>query len=254
MHFSEKIKFIRDTLKLNQKELAKHLETTQATISRYEKNERIPDINFLNTLISTFGINPMWIFEKSDIVFLNDNLLFYSHVAAVASQNNNREKDLENTLKEFIQEQAVISSVREKIEKLKGQTLLEKTIDYFTGKSPRMLRVFLEYLQYLNKQNINFSKNSIKNEFIDTLKNFEPSLKFELKYLLTTGEKDKKNLIEWAEKELDDASIYEIMSALPILVAEVEENMTSLDKFISKIVPMSISDNKAKQGGKNENL
>ena len=251
MQFSEKIKFIRDTLKLNQKELAKHLETTQATISRYEKNERIPDINFLNTSISTFGINPMWIFEKSELIFLKDNLL---HVAEISAKNNNKEKDLENTLREFIREQAAISSIREKIEKLKGQTLLEKTIDYFTGKSPRMLRVFLEYLQYLNKQNINFSKDSIKNEFIDTLKNFEPSLKFELKYLLTTGEKDKKNLIEWAEKELDDASIYEIMSALPVLIAEVEANMTSLDKFISKIVPMSISENKAKQGGKNENL
>ena len=34
MQFSEKIKFIRDTLKLNQKELAKHLETTQATRER----------------------------------------------------------------------------------------------------------------------------------------------------------------------------------------------------------------------------
>lgn len=72
MNICEKIKFIRDTLKLNQKELAKHLKTTQATISRYEKNERIPDINFLNTLISTFGINPMWVFDKSDIVFLED--------------------------------------------------------------------------------------------------------------------------------------------------------------------------------------
>ena len=240
----EKIKFVRTTLKLNQKEFAEKLDITQATISRYEKNERIPDFYVLQKMFQVLNVNPMWIFDKSDIVFLNDNLLFYTHVAVVASQNNNREKDLENTLKEFIQKQAVISSVREKIEKLKGQTLLEKTIDYFTGKSPRMLRIFLEYLQYLNKQNISFSKGSMKNEFIDTLRNFEPSLKFELKYLLTTGEKDKKNLIEWAEKELDDASIYEIMSALPILIAEVEENMTSLDKFINKMAPMLPIDKK----------
>ena len=230
MDYSEKFSIIQKELKLSQKDFATKIELTPNAISQYLTGKRKPDINTIQKLID-IGVSPLFLFADAQIPFDETYDKF------VEARLKYGDDELTEIIGNYLLSKNISKIIKEKIEKLKGQTLLEKTIDYFTGKSPRMLRVFLEYLQYLNKQNISFSKDSMKNEFIDTLRNFEPSLKFELKYLLTTGEKDKKNLIEWAEQELDDASIYEIMSALPVLITEVEENMTSLDKFINKIVP-----------------
>jgi len=63
MEIYKKIKFIRESLELNQKEFAEKLNITQSTVSKYEKNERIPDFHVLKNLFENFNVNPNWIFE-----------------------------------------------------------------------------------------------------------------------------------------------------------------------------------------------
>ena len=71
MEIFEKIKFIREIEKLNQKEFAEKLNVTQSTISKYEKNERTPDFYVLKNLFDIFNVNPDWIFSDIEPAFLD---------------------------------------------------------------------------------------------------------------------------------------------------------------------------------------
>lgn len=78
MDISEKINLIRTNLKLNQKDFADLLNVTQAAISRYEKGERKPDFNFLESLIKVLKINPMWLFLDYFDMYISQELLVTS--------------------------------------------------------------------------------------------------------------------------------------------------------------------------------
>ncbi len=78
MDISEKINLIRTNIKLNQKDFAKLLNVTQAAISRYEKGERKPDFNFLESLIKVLKINPMWLFLDYSDMYISEELLVTS--------------------------------------------------------------------------------------------------------------------------------------------------------------------------------
>lgn len=51
--FAERLKKLRETAKLTQEQLAKELKVSRGAIGYYEKGERTPDIEFLNS-VSTF--------------------------------------------------------------------------------------------------------------------------------------------------------------------------------------------------------
>jgi transcriptional regulator with XRE-family HTH domain len=71
MDIFEKIKFIRESAKLNQKEFAEKLNITQSTISKYEKKERTPDFYVLKGLFEIFNVNSNWIFFDNGPIFLD---------------------------------------------------------------------------------------------------------------------------------------------------------------------------------------
>lgn len=60
---------IRFELGLNQKEIAIKLNVTQATVSKYERNEREPDYSYILNLSDKCNVNLEYIFGKSDIIF-----------------------------------------------------------------------------------------------------------------------------------------------------------------------------------------
>lgn len=88
MDIFEKIKFIREFEKLNQKEFAEKLEITQSTISKYEKKERTPDYYVLKNLFEKFSVSPDWIFFDRSPIFLevDDN--------NISAQNQELIKDI----------------------------------------------------------------------------------------------------------------------------------------------------------------
>lgn len=88
MEISEKIKYIREIEKLNQKEFAEKLNVTQSTISKYEKNERTPDFHVLKNLFDVFNVNPDWIFFNTEPILLDVDDNF------IVNQNNDLIKDI----------------------------------------------------------------------------------------------------------------------------------------------------------------
>lgn len=131
MEIFEKIKFIRESEKLNQKEFAEKLNITQSTISKYEKDERTPDFYVLKNLFEVFNVNPDWIFSDIEPAFLDvdDN--------NISIQN-----------KELIKDISLILTPDEFNKKL-NDIFFEQVIDQITNddKEKSSIRKFLEAIK-----------------------------------------------------------------------------------------------------------
>ena len=229
MEFSSKIKEIRAQLKKSQYKLAEDTQVSQGAISKYEKNEYLPDVKFVIRLIDTLGINPLWLFKNKGTLLSKYDL--YS-VAEDISTKNNTKKELDDLLLNFIGAQNALLIIRESIEKLKGRTLFEKLSEAWSGNGTRALRILFYFLSYLDKQNIQFSPDHVKEDFLRSLDNFELTDDAQRTFMHSISDKDKSILYAWAEQELDNSTIYEIMSVLPIFIKSVQEQMNQFDKFL----------------------
>lgn len=87
---SERIKQLRETLKLSQKDLGLETETPRTTIAGYEQGVALPNSAFLISLNSKFNVNIMWILKGEGSMF-NEKL---------SQQNNPLLVELENFIKD----------------------------------------------------------------------------------------------------------------------------------------------------------
>ncbi len=69
----ERIKKIRIEFKLNQKEFADKLETSQKSISEYERNITSINEKIIANLIKIFKIDSNWLIAGQGEMFINDN-------------------------------------------------------------------------------------------------------------------------------------------------------------------------------------
>lgn len=125
--------------------------------------------------------------------------------------NEQNHNELMKPIAAFISKYKLIDLIKLKIEKIKGQTFFEKVIEDFSSKGEETLKFLYYFILYIEESQKDFDFLNIKKSFIDKLEEFEPSekdkfLSFELK------DDDKKRLIMWIENELDDSSIFEIIS------------------------------------------
>ena len=233
MEISEKIKKIRNLTNLNQSEFGNEIGVNQRTISNWESARNEPSLIMLQNICKRWDISPIWlILGEGDITFQDEQLYFEAKKYAIS---NNRLNEFNELLVGFIGKQTTVSVIVSQIEKIKGQKVLEKISESWSGKGERMLRVLDEYLKYLQTQNISFSPENIKIDFINSLQTFELSKEFKIKYLWTTTENDKNNLIKWIEAEIDEATIFEIMSLIPALREELKKQMNVFDKLLNKL-------------------
>lgn len=79
MSISLRIKAIRDQRKMNQAAFAKHLCTSQAAISRYERGDRTPDSEVLSKLNSVMGVNLNWLLTGEGKMYNEPEFLELKH-------------------------------------------------------------------------------------------------------------------------------------------------------------------------------
>jgi len=124
----------------------------------------------------------------------------------------------------------------DKIKLLKGANSIEKVFDYFSGNSGRSLRVFYFFICYLEKEDFNLKNRiSFKKQFIKALENFELSKKDNSKFLFTITKNDKKRLLDFLEKELDNESVIEMILNLPKIKLFIKKSMSSFDQFVLNV-------------------
>lgn len=73
MEFSNKIFQVRKSKSLNQKDMCSLLKVAKSTYCYYEKGQRFPDIGFVERLITTMGVNPLWLFLDEGEMFSYEN-------------------------------------------------------------------------------------------------------------------------------------------------------------------------------------
>ena len=88
------------------------------------------------------------------------------------------------------------------------------------------------FLKDLKKQNIDLK--NVKKDFVKTLENFEIPDEYRKKHLFVFGEKDKKNLIKWANENLDEVACFEIINSTDKLIELIQEQLNFLNKITIK--------------------
>ena len=61
---------VRFELGISQKDFANLLDVAQSTVSKIEKGDRLPDYKFLEDIVNCFNVNLMYIFGKSEDIFI----------------------------------------------------------------------------------------------------------------------------------------------------------------------------------------
>jgi len=165
MEISEKIKYVRQSLNLNQKKFAITLHVTQATVSRYELNKHPPEYTFLYKMVTLLNVNPEWLFNDTSECFLEeDNLDFSAANTAILKdlQLMFTQDQLYSELKEIV----ILNTIK-KFEIVKEEkSLIHKlfTAIKFEGHLPVRPFLFLYYIfqfiiqDYKNKTIINYKE------------------------------------------------------------------------------------------------
>ena len=230
MSYNNKIQIIIDKMGLSQKDFANKLGVSQNAISHYLLGKRNPDINTIQKLID-LGVSPLFLFSNSKNPF-DETYKLFSEANKYLNENNKNELIL--PMNEFIRKYNLINVIKLKIEKLKGQNFFQKIIEEFSNRGERTIKLLYYFIIYIENSQKDFDFLNIKNSFIAELEKFKLSKKdkivsFEIK------DEDKKRLIEWIKEELDDPSIFEIISNTSELKVLLLEELNIFNKLLLKL-------------------
>ena len=230
MSYNNKIQIIIDKMGLSQKDFANKLGVSQNAISHYLLGKRNPDINTIQKLID-LGVSPLFLFSDSKNPF-DETYKLFSDANKYLNENNKNELIL--PMNEFIRKYNLINVIKLKIEKLKGQNFFQKIIEEFSNRGERTIKLLYYFIIYIENSQKDFDFLNIKNSFIAELEKFKLSKKdkivsFEIK------DEDKKRLIEWIKEELDDPSIFEIISNTSELKILLLEELNIFNKLLLKL-------------------
>lgn len=65
-NFGERLRLVRETKKMTQKQVAKNFKLAESTISMYERNEREPSFELVERFADYFGVTTDYLLGRSD--------------------------------------------------------------------------------------------------------------------------------------------------------------------------------------------
>ena len=68
----DRIKILRNTLKMNQHDFANKIHKVTRTLQKYEKGDIIPDYSVVQLIAKTFNVNPDWLLNGTGEMFLDN--------------------------------------------------------------------------------------------------------------------------------------------------------------------------------------
>ncbi len=219
---NEEIKKLRKSLNLSQEDFGSILGVAQRTVSAWEAGNNEPSISILILIFKKWGITPSTL-----ILGENEIDILFNKVKSIATTEN-KEKDLIDHLNVFIcdyQLQKINSLVRS----FKGSSFAQKLGEAWNGDGERMLIVLYYFIEYIDTLNLTtFDKLTL----IDALTSFSIPKKIQAKHLFTLKEQDKKNLIEWVNKNLDDLDAGTLLADLPKTKEFIKSELNYINRFL----------------------
>ncbi|MGE3590963.1 MAG: helix-turn-helix domain-containing protein [Arcobacter sp.] len=229
MDFSEKFSIIQKELKLSQKDFAAKIELSPNAISQYLTGKRKPDIHTIQKLID-IGVSPLFLFADAQTPF---DATYDKFVEARLKYGD---EELTEIIENYLLSKNILTTIKEKIERLKGQTFFEKLSNIMSGDGERMLVLLYSFFLHLEKSDIKISTENLNLKFYELLENYEFNPKETLKFGVLVRRTDLDKLITWAKSDLDSVSIIEIISSLPELKKYVKDQLYKIDSYAIGIV------------------
>ena len=203
----EQLKKLRKDFNLTQAELGKVLGVGQRTISAWEVGENEPPASALVTIFKTWGVSPTYF-----LLGKTDELEYLFGRVRMIAEDENKGKELNELLESFIQKYH-FEQLNSIVRSFKIGDLAKQISEAWSGKGERMLIVLYYFIEHLESQELH--QKIDKKLFIDILKKFKIPKKIQAKHLFTLSTQDKKNLIDWAENNLDDLDAATLFADVP---------------------------------------
>ncbi len=233
MEISEKIQLIRKESNLNKKDFSKVLNISQPSISRYEDASRKPDFDTIQKLIN-IGVSPIFLFSDSEEPFDNTYDTFIK--AKKIAIENDSERELQSIIDKFLSEELLIKKIKNKIQRVKGLTLLQKMKELINWDGERFLILFYAILLDIEKNQLSITSDNLNKRFSEIVKNHDFSYFEAAKFGIILKKKDFEELTNWIESELDNVSIIEILSCIPDLKKLLKNELNLLDKTVVTVI------------------
>lgn len=233
MEISEKIQLIRKESNLNKKDFSKVLNISQPSISRYEDASRKPDFDTIQKLIN-IGVSPIFLFSDSEEPFDNTYDTFIK--AKKIAIENDSERELQSIIDKFLSEELLIKKIKNKIQRVKGLTLLQKMKELINWDGERFLILFYAIILDIEKNQLNITSDNLNKRFSEIVKNHDFSYFEAAKFGIILKKKDFEELTNWIESELDNVSIIEILSCIPDLKKLLKNELNLLDKTVVTVI------------------
>ena len=229
MDFSKKFSIVQKELNLSQKDFATKIGLSQNAISQYLTGKRKPDINTIQKLID-LGISPLFLFSDSE------NPFDKTYDKFVEARLKYGDEELIKIIDEYMLNKSIIMTIKEKIQRIKGQTFFEKLSNGVSGNGERMLILLYSFVLHLEKTNLQVGTNDLDIKFHKLLAQYEFSKLNTLKYGTWIQDKDISTLIDWAKNELDTISMSEIIMTLPEIKEFIRSQLYKIDKLTIELV------------------
>ena len=233
MEIREKIQLIRKESNLNKKDFSKVLNISQPSISRYEDASRKPDFDTIQKLIN-IGVSPIFLFSDSEEPFDNTYDTFIK--AKKIAIENDSERELQSIIDKFLSEELLIKKIKNKIQRVKGLTLLQKMKELINWDGERFLILFYAILLDIEKNQLSITSDNLNKRFSEIVKNHDFSYFEAAKFGIILKKKDFEELTNWIESELDNVSIIEILSCIPDLKKLLKNELNLLDKTVVTVI------------------
>ena len=232
MDFFEKFSIIQKELNLSQKDFATKLGVSQNAISQYLTGKRKPDIHTVQKLIS-IGVSPLFLFADDETLPLPPFDVTYDKFVEAKKYGDEK---LTEIIENYLLGKNILTILKEKIQRIKGQTFFEKLSNVVSGDGERMLVLLYSFFLHLEKSDMKISTENLNLKFYELLENYEFNPKETLKFCVLVRRTDLDKLIIWAKSDLDSVSIIEIISSLPELKKYVKDQLCKIDSYAISIV------------------
>ncbi len=234
----DRVKKIRESLKMSQLEFSQLFDLSQRTISNWESGRNEPPFIFFQTMVENYSINPNWLLtgngkmfddlKQSSIAIPRRTKSFFLE-ALEASECNPQEID--SILAKYI----LLKYLQPLKEIRNSQGLLDRL---FFNRFQN-----IGYMRILTRALID-AKETYKDE-IFTVENSKKILKqivsdYELRLAKDKinnliSEKTRQELLAWIDEELNDIACLVMLSDLDIAIAAIKETLDKIDQISIKL-------------------
>lgn len=222
------IKYLVEELNLkNEAELAEKLQITKNSLSMLKRR------NSLGTLIEKVLTHIDTKVSIDKLVYGYNSICFKAQTLAIENQSEN---ELQKIIEKFTKEELLIKKIKDKIQRVKGLTLLQKMKELINWDGERFLILFYAILLDIEKNQLSITSDNLNKRFSEILKNHDFSYFEAAKFGIILKKKDFEELTNWIESELDNVSIIEILSCIPDLKKLLKNELNLLDKTVVTFV------------------